>query len=115
MPIGLLGRKVGMTQIFDEAGAAIPVTVVEAGPCHVLQLRTDGPRRLRSGSVGLSRQTPPPRQPRQRGQVARLDSKRAKAQAKAGVEPLAKAGLRAEALCRASSAARSRASPSARC
>ena len=37
---GLLGRKVGMTQIFDEAGTVIPVTVLEAGPCHVLQLRT---------------------------------------------------------------------------
>ncbi len=78
MAIGLLGRKVGMTQIFDEAGTAIPVTVIEAGPCHVLQLRTkerdgyeavqvgfrDKPRRLASRS--------------QRGQVAKLDSKRAK-------------------------------------
>jgi large subunit ribosomal protein L3 len=78
MAIGLLGRKVGMTQIFDEAGTVIPVTVIEAGPCHVLQLRTkdrdgyeaiqlgyrDKPRRLATRS--------------QRGQVARLDSKRAK-------------------------------------
>ena len=40
MAIGLLGRKVGMTQIFNEAGMAIPVTVIQAGPCHVLQLRT---------------------------------------------------------------------------
>ena len=40
MAIGLLGRKVGMTQIFDEAGTAIPVTVIEAGPCRVLQIRT---------------------------------------------------------------------------
>ena len=37
---GLLGRKVGMTQVYDESGEAIPVTVIEAGPCHVLQLRT---------------------------------------------------------------------------
>ena len=36
----LLGRKVGMTQIFDESGEAVPVTVVEAGPCHVLQVKT---------------------------------------------------------------------------
>ena len=39
-PFGLLGRKVGMSQIFDEAGEVIPVTVVEAGPCSVLQKKT---------------------------------------------------------------------------
>jgi len=38
--IGLLGRKVGMTQIFDEAGRAIPVTVVQAGPCTIVQKKT---------------------------------------------------------------------------
>ena len=37
---GILGRKIGMTQIFDEAGRAVPVTVVEAGPCHVAQVKT---------------------------------------------------------------------------
>lgn len=36
----ILGKKVGMTQIFDENGAAIPVTVIEAGPCYVTQLKT---------------------------------------------------------------------------
>lgn len=40
MPKGILGKKVGMTQIFNEAGIAIPVTVVEAGPCLVVQKRT---------------------------------------------------------------------------
>ena len=42
---GLIGKKIGMTRIFDEGGAAIPVTVVEAGPCPVLQIKsaeTDG-------------------------------------------------------------------------
>ena len=39
MPVGLLGRKVGTTQVYDEGGALVPVTVVEAGPCTVLQLR----------------------------------------------------------------------------
>jgi large subunit ribosomal protein L3 len=33
----ILGKKVGMTQIFDEAGRVIPVTVIEAGPCVVTQ------------------------------------------------------------------------------
>lgn len=40
MKKGLIGKKVGMTQIFDEAGSAIPVTVVEAGPCVVTQKKT---------------------------------------------------------------------------
>jgi len=36
---GLIGKKIGMTQIFDESGLAIPVTVIEAGPCYVTQVR----------------------------------------------------------------------------
>ncbi len=40
MSVGILGTKVGMTQIFDEAGVAIPVTVVQAGPCTVTQVKT---------------------------------------------------------------------------
>ena len=37
---GILGKKLGMTQIFAEDGKVIPVTVVEAGPCHVVQVKT---------------------------------------------------------------------------
>src|SRR5215210_1760296 len=37
---GILGRKIGMTQVFDEEGRAVPVTVVQAGPCQVTQLKT---------------------------------------------------------------------------
>ena len=37
---GLIGKKIGMTQIFDEAGKVVPVTVIEAGPCVVTQLKT---------------------------------------------------------------------------
>ena len=37
---GLIGKKIGMTQIFDEAGAAVPVTLIETGPCFVVQVRT---------------------------------------------------------------------------
>jgi large subunit ribosomal protein L3 len=90
MVVGLLGRKVGVTQVFDPSGEAIPVTVIHAGPCHVLQLRTqqhDGydavqlgylnkPRRLASRAA--------------RGQVAKLDSKRQRRRAAAGVEPAPK-------------------------
>jgi large subunit ribosomal protein L3 len=37
---GILGRKVGMTQIFDDRGEVVPVTVIEAGPCFVAQVKT---------------------------------------------------------------------------
>lgn len=40
MKKGLIGRKIGMTQVFDEKGHVIPVTVIEAGPCKVAQVKT---------------------------------------------------------------------------
>jgi len=42
---GLIGKKIGMTQIYSESGSMIPVTVIEAGPCTVTQVKsveTDG-------------------------------------------------------------------------
>ena len=39
MALGLLGLKVGMTQVYDEAGKIAPVTVLQVGPCPVLQIR----------------------------------------------------------------------------
>ncbi|MFH0873134.1 MAG: 50S ribosomal protein L3 [bacterium] len=56
MAIGLVGKKVGMTQIFDEGGRAWPVTVVEAGPCPVVQKKTrekDGYEALQLGFEAL--------------------------------------------------------------
>jgi large subunit ribosomal protein L3 len=50
--VGLIGRKLGMTQVFSEKGAVIPVTVIEAGPCPVLQVKTsekDGYRAVQLG------------------------------------------------------------------
>lgn len=40
MSVGILGTKLGMTQVFDEVGKAIPVTVVQAGPCTITQIKT---------------------------------------------------------------------------
>ena len=40
MPTALVGRKAGMTQVFSEAGEVVPVTVIEAGPCVVMQVKT---------------------------------------------------------------------------
>jgi large subunit ribosomal protein L3 len=91
MSPGLLGRKVGMTQVYDASGGVIPVTVIQAGPCHVLRLLTvdrdgyeavqlgyeDKPRRLASRA--------------DRGQVGPLESKRQKRRSAAGVATLPKA------------------------
>ena len=52
MQKALIGKKIGMTQIFDEKGKVVPVTVVEAGPCVVSQLKTvetDGYNAVRRG------------------------------------------------------------------
>lgn len=52
MKKGLIGKKIGMTQIFDEKGNVIPVTVVEAGPCAVVQKKTaenDGYKSIQLG------------------------------------------------------------------
>jgi large subunit ribosomal protein L3 len=73
---GLIGKKVGMTQIFDDGGLAVPITLIEAGPCFVTQVRTteaDGysavqlgfdevkPKRLTGGELGhLKRNSLPP-------------------------------------------------------
>lgn len=49
---GIIGRKLGMTQIFDDSGAVVPVTVIEAGPCPVVQVKTeekDGYRAIQLG------------------------------------------------------------------
>lgn len=41
MSVGILGTKLGMTQVFDETGNAVPVTVIQAGPCVVTQIKTE--------------------------------------------------------------------------
>ncbi len=73
---GLIGKKIGMTQIFDENGTSVPITLIEAGPCYVTQVREparDGysavqlgfgevpARRLTGGQIGhLKRNDLPP-------------------------------------------------------
>jgi large subunit ribosomal protein L3 len=92
MPVGLLGKKIGMTQVYADGGVVIPVTVVEAGPCVVTQVRTidrDGydavqlgfgekPRRLASRA--------------DRGQVADIGGRRQRVRQAAGQAVLLKAG-----------------------
>lgn len=60
MQVGLLGRKVGMTQIYETDGTAVPVTVLECGPCMVLQVRTaerDGYHALQLGFADKKRKS----------------------------------------------------------
>jgi large subunit ribosomal protein L3 len=58
---GILGRKVGMTQIFTESGEAVPVTVVQAGPCLVVQRKTAARDGYDAIQVGLVEERPPRR------------------------------------------------------
>ncbi|PID57872.1 50S ribosomal protein L3 [candidate division KSB3 bacterium] len=53
MPIGILGRKIGMTQVFDENNKAVPVTVIEAGPCPIVQKKTDETDRYNAIQLGF--------------------------------------------------------------
>jgi large subunit ribosomal protein L3 len=53
MKKAILGRKLGMTQIFDENGKVVPVTVVEAGPCPVLQKKTEDKEGYNAIQVGF--------------------------------------------------------------
>ena len=52
MSIGLLGNKIGMTQIFDEAGNIIPVTILKVGPCIVTQIKTEAKHGYNAVQVG---------------------------------------------------------------
>lgn len=100
MSIGLLGRKVGMTQLYDSAGDVIPVTVIQAGPCHVLQLKTkdrDGYEAVQLGYLDKPRRLAGRSQ---RGHVAKLDSKRQRKRATAGISAVAKANCEPKRLIR---------------
>jgi large subunit ribosomal protein L3 len=51
----IIGRKIGMTRVFDEAGLAVPVTVVEAGPCPVVQVKNGGADGYQAVQLGFGR------------------------------------------------------------
>jgi large subunit ribosomal protein L3 len=96
MSLGLLGYKVGMTQVFVEDGKVEPVTVIELGPCPVLQIRypsaKEGNREVRKdgyAAVQLGFKDKPRRnatRPEQGHVAANLRSKRKEARTKAGVK-----------------------------
>src|SRR5437660_12322841 len=86
MSLGLLGFKIGMTQVYDEAGKLEPVTILQVGPCPVLQIRDqdrDGYDAVQLGFLDKARRkaTRP-----ERGHVsADLESNRRRARTAAGV------------------------------
>ena len=75
--VGILGKKIGMTHIYDENGTLMPVTVIEAGPCYVLQVKTVESDGYNAIQVGFGA--------KKVKQVNKPDAGRFK---KAGVDPL---------------------------
>lgn len=97
---GILGRKVGMTQLYREGGEVIPVTVIQAGPCHVLQVRTverDGYEAVQLGYLDKPRRLA---RRSERGHVADLSSKRARKLEAAGRQAAPKADCEPKRLVR---------------
>jgi large subunit ribosomal protein L3 len=86
MALGMLGLKVGMTQVYDEAGKIAPVTVLQVGPCPVLQVREperDGYTAVQLGFVDKARRKA---SRAERGHISNaLESKRRQGRTKAGV------------------------------
>ena len=92
MALGLLGLKVGMTQIFDAAGKLAPVTVIELGPCPVLQVRTAERDKYNAVQLGFKDKVRRKAIRAERGHVAsEFSSKRRESLKQAGVQILEKA------------------------
>src|SRR5580692_8790080 len=81
MPVGLLGRKVGMTQVYDGEGNLHAVTVIEAGPCTVLAVRTKDRDGYEAVQLGFADKRRKQATRAERGQVANLDGHRQKRRA----------------------------------
>jgi large subunit ribosomal protein L3 len=101
MALGMLGLKVGMTQVYDDKGKLAPVTVLQVGPCPVLQVREperDGYSAVQLGFLNKARRKAS--RP-ERGHVsAQLESKRRRALQAAGIALLAKADCEPQRLIR---------------
>lgn len=76
--MGLLGKKVGMTRVFTETGAAVPVTVIQAGPCVVLQKKTVAKEGYSAIQVGFG--------PRSEARLNKAEAGHVKAAGKGGFE-----------------------------
>jgi len=56
--LGLIGKKIGMTQLFAEDGTAVPVTAIEAGPCPIVQVKTEDRDGYQAIQIGFGRKKP---------------------------------------------------------
>src|SRR5690242_3860952 len=92
MPLGLLGYKVGMTQVYDDKGQIAPVTVIQLGPCPVLQVRDQDRDGYDAVQLGFQDKARRKATRAERGHVSdQLESKRRKSRQAAGVAIPAKA------------------------
>jgi large subunit ribosomal protein L3 len=71
--VGILGKKLGMTQLFDEKGEVVPVTVIEAGPCFVTQVKTEESDGYRAVQLGFEETKPKRLTKGQQGHLQRGD------------------------------------------
>jgi large subunit ribosomal protein L3 len=72
--IGILGTKLGMTQVFDSTGKAIPVTVVQAGPCPVTQVKTKETDGYTAIQIGFGQASPKAINKPEKGHLAKSNS-----------------------------------------
>jgi large subunit ribosomal protein L3 len=92
MPLGLIGLKVGMTQVYDDKGVLHPVTVINLGPCPILQIRTQDRDGYDAVQLGFKDKNRKKAIRAERGHVASdLESKTRKAKQEAGEQVLEKA------------------------
>ena len=91
MPVGLLGKKIGTTQVYDDDGVIVPVTVIEAGPCVVTQVRTSDRDGYDAVQLGFGEKPRRLASRAERGHVADISGRRQKMRSAAGVEAVAKA------------------------
>lgn len=70
---GIIGRKVGMTQVFEDSGKAIPVTVIEAGPCPIVQVKTQERDGYKAVQLGFGARKESKCNSPKRGHFAKVD------------------------------------------
>ncbi len=100
MSVGLLGRKIGMTQVYDADGVIVPVTVIEAGPCVVLQVRAEKKDGYDAVQLGFADRPRGKASRAQRGHVAALSGRRQASRTSAGVAAVPKAECEAKRFIR---------------
>ncbi|MGE3804076.1 MAG: 50S ribosomal protein L3 [Gemmataceae bacterium] len=92
MPLGLLGTKVGMSQVYEESGKLAPVTVIQLGPCPVLQIRNQEKDGYDAVQLGFKDKDRTKATKPERGHVsADLEARRRRVRAAAGIQLPAKA------------------------